>query len=625
MSSLRFIYSILFFIFLGCNAFAQENVTPLRYNKTIHNEWIKIQNSPQISYKKKKDTLLDLPFVDDFSDSKIYPNANKWIDRSVYVNNSFAVNPPSLGVATFDGLNKQGYPYDDNGANASKSCDTLTSQPINLEGFKGSDSVILSFYWQQKGLGDSPENNDSLLLEFLPQDSAKGWQAVWRQAGSIDSFGNFPFKIQLIHIDTSIKHNYFYKGFQFRFRSIGNRTGSLDHWNLDYVILDKNRTMRDSVPNDFALYQKPKGITKIYTSMPWAHFYSKFNTYLATDVEFNMYNNWENDISPLMYYEIRDSIRDKELSNSQSIGETPTFTPQQRSERKQTLNLPVLSLDGQDNEKLVLQLKIRTVPNLGDDKLPFNDSYVHNQRFYNYFAYDDGSAERGYGLLNIRYGSVALGFTTSFEDTLKYVAFHFTGGYEALPVKQKFNLMIWKQLQPETILLKKITGFSPVYSDVIQGWTAYKLDTPIAVSGEFFVGWEQYRSYNLNVGLDVNYNYFNENAPNPNLFFNAAGQWENSKVQGTPMIRPVFGDDIILNTNKIVSQTTHVNIFPNPTKGVFNVQTNLKSAVLYNDKGMVLQNIEFESNTQTIDLSTHKAGLYFLRFNNGTVKKIIRL
>jgi hypothetical protein len=53
--------------------------------------------------------LMDtLPFFDDFSYAynSPYPTVKHWKDSNVYVNVGFATAPKSLGVATFDGLNK---------------------------------------------------------------------------------------------------------------------------------------------------------------------------------------------------------------------------------------------------------------------------------------------------------------------------------------------------------------------------------------------------------------------------------------------------------------------------------------------------------------------------------------
>jgi hypothetical protein len=113
--------------------------------------------------------LLSLPFFDDFAQHNaigVYPNSAFWLDSSAYVNNHLSISPLTLGVATLDGLNKKGMPYDFSDQYAQGPADTLTSQPINLAGLDSSDQVFLMFHYQAGGLGNMPDAEDSLYLDF---------------------------------------------------------------------------------------------------------------------------------------------------------------------------------------------------------------------------------------------------------------------------------------------------------------------------------------------------------------------------------------------------------------------------------------------------------------------------
>jgi PKD repeat protein len=67
-------------------------------------------------------------------------------------------------------------------------------------------------------------------------------------------------------------------------------------------------------------------------------------------------------------------------------------------------------------------------------------------------------------------------------------------------------------------------------------------------------------------------------------------------------------------------QETSIAIFPNPSNGVFNLSATANVAV-YNIVGeMLLQN----NNTKTIDLSNNPNGIYFVKMNGITSKKIIK-
>ena len=64
-----------------------------------------------------------------------------WKDNNAYHNYRFGVNPRTLGVMTFDGLDASGYPYAI-GTSTSGYADYLTSKPIDLSGISISDSLF---------------------------------------------------------------------------------------------------------------------------------------------------------------------------------------------------------------------------------------------------------------------------------------------------------------------------------------------------------------------------------------------------------------------------------------------------------------------------------------------------
>ena len=89
-----------------------------------------------------------------------------WYGDGIYINDNYAIDPVSIGVATFDGVDGRGAPYDlGMSQTATGSADTLTSMPINLNLFP-SDSVYLSFYYQAERIGNDPQEKDSLFLEY---------------------------------------------------------------------------------------------------------------------------------------------------------------------------------------------------------------------------------------------------------------------------------------------------------------------------------------------------------------------------------------------------------------------------------------------------------------------------
>ena len=249
-----------------------------------------------------------------------------------------------------------------------------------------------------------------------------------------------------------------------------------------------------------------------------------------------------------------------------------------------------------------------------------------HQYFDDYLAYDDGSAEGGYGLKNTRQGSVALKFSLSRTDTLKYVAFNFTGGNEVLPDQQKFNIIVWSKLFPEPIEIAQISSVKPVYTGLNNRFALYELTEPVFVSTQFYIGWEQFSAFNLNVGVDLDYRYFNDNQPNPNLYFNAARQWENSKIVGTPLIRAVFGSDATLSRNDVWVEN-EMPLYPNPASNFiqldFNKTANGQLSV-FNLQGKEVCSNQMNQQQVQIDLSTYQSGMYLIRFENENGNQLVK-
>ena len=100
-----FIFLLFYFpVFL----YSQEKTISPAQNIRVKNEFEKRTSSRIFG---RLDTLV-LPFQDDFSSTEVFPNSSNWMDYQVYINNHMSINAPTLGVATFDGLNEQGRPYD---------------------------------------------------------------------------------------------------------------------------------------------------------------------------------------------------------------------------------------------------------------------------------------------------------------------------------------------------------------------------------------------------------------------------------------------------------------------------------------------------------------------------------
>ena len=149
---------------------AQEALTGLPSNVVIQQKILEEKNNPNLK-SFLATPLLTLPFFDDFTTSRVFPDAHRWVEKATFVNNSFGYLPPNQWVATFDALDSTGNIYS-TAVSVPFKADRLTSQPIRLdstfspvpEKLTPADSLYLSFYYQPQGTGDAPEPGDSLEI-----------------------------------------------------------------------------------------------------------------------------------------------------------------------------------------------------------------------------------------------------------------------------------------------------------------------------------------------------------------------------------------------------------------------------------------------------------------------------
>jgi hypothetical protein len=522
---------------------AQEYLAPIRYNATLadyhrgHIQTMPIRNRAPL------DTLY-LPFVEDFSKSEVYPDLSRWMDQKVYINNTFGKDAPSINVATFDGLDSLGLPYS-NSQSAYGFADTLTSRPIFLK-FPASDSIYLSFYYQPQGNGRPPAARDSLILEFKSPLMYR-WTQIRRFSGS----AVVPFKQILIPITDTM---FLQDGFQFRFRNKGSLFGADDHWNIDYIKLDRIRTYNDTQTDDVSFNTNPTSFLKGYTAVPYNQYDSSL---IAANHFVSIRNNFSRPNTNVLFtftaYETTTNTKIDSATRGIPFGPESSQT---EASRKFSFN----SFPGRFN------IRTSYVVTTPDDVFKSNDTIVRNQPFGDFYAYDDGSAENGYGVVGSNDGRAAYRFNMLNEDTLRAVDIFFT--QNSVNVSQKlFTLTIWKNLGPEQIVYQKIS-LNPEYNHGINGFTRIYLDSPIILNGTFYVGWIQNSDYSLNVGYDHN----TEN--NDKLYYNVDSRgWLQSVIKGSLMIRPVFLDakDMPVGINPTPMKPSF-SMYPNPAQDQLNVR-----------------------------------------------------
>lgn len=593
---MRFFF-ILFFTILFFSASAQEVISELKYNSVLI-EAGKKQSSKKI--RSVTDTL-HLPFVDDFSNPKVYPypDPKLWTDNYVFVNTTYPVNPVSIGVATFDGLNWNGVPHDTLGAAVAGGADSLTSQPIHLENLSPADSVYLSFYYEAQGLGDYPNPGDELMLQLKKADGT--WEQVWNHDGYTVPipYSNQRFSLVMIPINDV---DYFHNAFQFRFHNIATLSGNNDHWHIDYVRLDKNRFLADTTLNDLAMTEIPSTILKNYQQMPWSQFKNFQSAELNPTFKAKMRNNFnvaknlahgfsavENYTSTVFpgpgtaAFNINPSSNDSVLYSTFNISATPTV----------------------DSASLTINCHINTTSDVNVQ----NDTVTRAQNFFNYYAYDDGSAEKAYGLQGTG-AKLAIKFTLNTPDTLRAIQIHFAHIDMDMSTKL-FSLMVWKSVTPEVIIYEEDFK-KPTYVDSLGGFYTYVLDTPQAISDDFYIGTMQTFADPLDIGFDRNTD------SHQFIYYNVSGVWLPSGVNGSVMIRPVVGNKIPVTAGVNPVTVFHpVHIYPNPVQDILKIETENNFNHIYRITDctgrVLLQSAEL---TNSIDVRNLSNGIYLLQVQN---------
>lgn len=613
------LYIFILILAIAFNATAQKDtLLELGFNNRLKSYYNLNKNDPNSIYNKKSTrnkALLTLPFLDDFSQQHYYPNLDLWMDINVYINSGFADNPISYGVATFDGLDYTGYPYNFSNPTAYGPADTLTSQPINTSSI--TDSLFLSFYYQPQGNGNKPETKDSLRLEcFRVSDST--WVNMWSAMGA----PNQSFQQVMIPLDTSFQKN----GFQFRFINWATLSGNVDHWNLDYVYLNDNRTHADTALNDVSFITDNFTMLEEFTAMPWEHYVTDSLNFMASAMEVTYKNNHSVQYGVFYKYQVVDN------NGVGPILETyPSTTSAKNANAYSALIEPQAVYDVNpvfvndfyfpptNDQTKVFQIK--NYFNLASPDFNVkNDTVYSYQTFGNYYAYDDGSAELGYGVQGIG-SKLAHQFNIKKSDTLTAFSIYFSpimNNHSA----QTFRLKVWSSLNPEVeIYSQAATQYtSPIYSNTNQ-FLKYELDNPIYLNaGTYYFGWEKISQDFLNVGWDVN----NDNSTKVHI--NAAGVWQTASYPGTLMLRPVFGSyqNPTVNVNEETDISTNFNIYPNPAKDVINFKIDNSSSYhisLIDINGRIL--LETESSlSNKIRTNQLSNGLYLIRFTDNDTQQI---
>lgn len=511
----------------ACNGslLAQEFVVPLKSNPVVESAALKAQ--PAAAKKKSRAVL---PFVDDFSYEGPYPDPNLWTDRQAYINNTMSNTQPTRGMATLDGLNQYGRPYYP-GQFSSGLADSLTSVDINLSSFSAASNIYLSFFYQPQGLGFAPETDDSLFLYF--QNSSNQWVRMWQTWGTPLQ----PFRPVLIPVTDP---QFLHAGFRFRFVNMASLNLNNDVWNIDYVKLDANRNIADSVMDDLAFTLPPTSVLFPYSAMPYRHFNVNPSANLSALQAFQVRNLYAASQNLNTFHEAKELVTAASVS---SFTLSPATVGGKTSINQSVPSYPIsLSPPDPQSELLLRNTYYFTSPAANDRRA--NDTINTEAVFGNYFAYDDGSPEKAYFLYPaFNYPSkTALQFELAQPDTVRGVSVFFAAQAPTGAGKY-FSLVLYKQLAGSGLndsIIRQEDLYQVKYDTLPDGFVTYAFSTPVPLdAGTYYLGLTQpanFGSDSVYYGLDVN-----NNTSSQHLYYNVDGNWFASSVNGSVMMRPIVG------------------------------------------------------------------------------------
>ncbi len=499
---------------------------------------------------------------------------------------------------------------------------------------------------------------------FVPQTA---WEWVWSSEGmTLDTFrtkiDTFTFKQVLIPVKDE---RFFRNDFQFRFYNyasiaddgIQSWQSNCDYWNVDNIYLNTGRNQTDSSYKEITFVERAPSFLREYTAIPFAQFNNDPITFMKGDFRMT-FRNSDNIFQTAEYkYVVLDDKNNKIFDYSGGFWSMEVFnnfgfvTWDLWNSPPVMENFPPSSNRDSTYFEITHYLVGNTIPPPfpGGDSLLLTDTLKYKQVFSDYYAYDDGTPEFGYGLSPAG-SQLAYQFTLSTLDTLSAVQIFFNKTFSGAN-EQFFNLAIWKDSigKPGELIWMEALD-KPVFEDNLYGFHTYFFDNCIdwdttyfkqmlgvtynpdsapeilPLIGKFYIGWIQTTDHNLNVGFDAS------NNTSSHIFYNTTGNWEKSSYKGSLLIRPVFGKTVAKSPASKSTKVDFFRVFPNPAKdGVIElkflkwVSGKIEPQIAFpNDEILLQTTVEvFNLLGQKVYASPYQPKIVLSQLNNGVY--LIRL
>ena len=453
------------------------------------------------------------------------------------------------------------------------------------------------------------------------------WHHIWSAPGqTLEAFmaenNNQSFKQVMIPVNDL---RYFKDCFYFRFynyasivnSSLPSNRGNEDNWNIDMVYLDINRTANDlSYPMLTFSGQRPSFLNR-YQAIPYTQYRINPSSFIKEQLELNV-ANLDREPHPVSYY-----YSVKQINGNQYYERHLDPISIEPYLQSGFLNCsdgesPACPYVGQlfaldpiiDSASYLIKHYIYD----STCNPPMIDSMVYRQGFYNYYAYDDGIPEMGYGVEPAN-GQFAMRFELAQPEKICGVQLLFNRTLNDANLKY-FDIVIWKDQngKPGEVIYR-LPSQRPMWDEgQPYRFSYYEFSNSPILSGIFYIGLVQQNNGLINIGFDAS----TDNSQY--CFYNVNGAWMPSQMKGTLMIRPVVGKSYFIGVDE--TSADQMTLFPNPAtntlhiSGLKNDQVNQIS--IYDLTGKRIYQSNFE---ETISVSDFTDGLYFISVttNDGQV------
>lgn len=459
---------------------------------------------------------------------------------------------------------------------------------------------------------------DSLKKVAIPCDtvfySEMVWNHIWSSPGmTLDSFliANDGYDFQHVMIPV-VDKNYFEKGMVVLFYNYASITtamypndrSNVDNWNIDFVYLDKNRSYNDVSYPLVSLSEMPSTFLRRYNTMPYRQYKSNPTAAMASKFPVNIVNTNSEELI------VRYSCNVENIASGWTYdyaGDLLNVYPYSTSGMyRDSLRFKNFLFDMDDKLDTASYL-VTHIISVEDESSVKGDTLYGIQSFNNYYSYDDGTPERGYGVVPDE-SYFATQFSVSVPDTLCGVQLLFNRTHNDANY-DFFDIIVWNDNngRPGNEYYR-LKNQRPIWDDEeIYKFAYYPFDEVLKVNGTIYVGIMQHSRESINIGFDTSKDNSQYN------FYETGGGWSNSAMQGSLMIRPVLGSDYVIEEEND-TQKNRLGLYPIPSKNEVNISELPANAceeiMIFDMTGRTVKRFQYDVRLDVSDLSN---GLYMIR------------